>query len=305
MTTTTARRDIYGAITDRIIAQLEQGVRPWVKPWSAMHTDGRITRPLRHNGMPYRGINILLLWIEAVSSGYEAPSWMTYKQAAGIGAQVRKGAHGTMIVYADRFTRTESADNGEQVERAIPFLKSYTVFNVAQINGLPAHYHAAAAPREPLAVNASAEAFFAAVGADIKPHPDKAAYARVPHDFIWMPPREAFHTVEAYYDTLGHEHVHWTAHPQRLDRDLAGRFGTESYAAEELVAEMGAAFLCADLGISAEVRPDHAAYLATWLKLLRDDKRAIVTAAAHAQRALDYLHGLQPGAGPVDLEAQA
>jgi antirestriction protein ArdC len=145
------RADVYTRVTDRILADLEQGVRPWMKPWNADNTAGRITRPLRHNGTPYRGVNVLLLWDEATTRGYASNIWMTYKQAAELNAQVRKGEHGALVVYADRLTRIEAGDNGEDVEREIPFMKGYTVFNMEQIEGLPDHYYAEPEPKgEPL-----------------------------------------------------------------------------------------------------------------------------------------------------------
>ena len=135
-------------MTERIISDLEQGVRPWMKPWSGEHAAGRITRPLRHNGTPYRGMNILLLWGEAMAKGYAAPIWMTYKQAQELGANVRKGEHGSLVVYANTISKTETNEQGEDVEREIPFMKGYTVFNVEQVDGLPAHYYAQ--PENPL-----------------------------------------------------------------------------------------------------------------------------------------------------------
>jgi antirestriction protein ArdC len=133
--------DLYTRVTDRIIADLEQGVRPWLKPWDSRNAKVRITLPVRHNGTPYRGVNILLLWDETVNKGYATPVWMTWKQANQLHARIRKGEHGSLVVYADRFTRTETADNGEDLEREIPFLKGYIVFNVAQIEGLPDQYY--------------------------------------------------------------------------------------------------------------------------------------------------------------------
>jgi hypothetical protein len=141
------KADVYERITSRIVAELEQGVRPWLKPWNAEHAMGRITRPLRSNGMAYQGINVLMLWGESVAKGYAAPMWMTFKQAEELGAHVRKGEHGSLVVYADRIRRTElDAATGEEAEREIPFLKGYTVFNVEQIEGLPAHYYVVAEP---------------------------------------------------------------------------------------------------------------------------------------------------------------
>ncbi len=296
------KTDIYERITAQIVSSLEQGVRPWLKPWNAEHAAGRITRPLRSNGIPYQGINVLMLWSESVAKGYAAPIWMTFKQALELGACVRKGEHGSLVVYASSVTRTEKDEGtGEETESPIRFMKGYTVFNVEQIDGLPAHYHAPAAPRlDPVARIAQAENFFAATGADIRHGGDRACYS-VMHDRVQMPPFEAFRDAESYYATLAHECTHWTRHPSRLAREFGRkRFGDEGYAMEELVAELGAAFVCADLDLTPAVRDDHASYIASWLKVLKDDKRAVFTAASHAQRAADFLHGLQ-----AKLQAQA
>ena len=292
-----ARADVYSSVTSRIIADLEKGVRPWQKPWDAEHPAGCITRPLRHSGVPYRGMNVLLLWGEALVQGYNAPIWMTFKQAAELGGHVRRGEHGSLVVFADRFTKTETDDAGQAIEREIPFMKGYTVFNVEQIEGLPAHYYAKAAPQEPIACIERAEAFFAATGATIRHGGNQAFYAPA-RDLVQMPSRESFKDAESYCATLAHELTHWTSAPSRCDRQLGKRFGDSAYAAEELIAEMGSAFLCADLGITPEVRADHAQYLRQWLGILTDDKRAIFTAAAQAQRAADFLHSLQPKPEP-------
>jgi antirestriction protein ArdC len=143
------RADVYTRVTNRIIADLEKDVRPWFKSWSADHAATRIVRPLRASGQPYKGINVLMLWGEAIASGYACPIWMTYKQASELGAQVRKGEKGALVVYADRIRRTETTDSGEEVERDIPFMKGYTVFNVEQIDGLPPHLSAAPPPPLP------------------------------------------------------------------------------------------------------------------------------------------------------------
>lgn len=290
--------DVYARVTSRIIEDLEKGVRPWLKPWSASNAENRIHRPLRHNGTPYRGINVLLLWGEAIEKGYAAPIWMTYKQAQELGGQVRKGEHGSLVVYADRYTKTESNEQGEEIEREIPFMKGYTVFNVEQIEGLPAQYRVKPEKekREPLPLIEQAEEFFAATGAVFRHGGNRAFYAPAA-DFIQLPPAEAFKDGESYAATKAHELTHWTGHESRLAREFGKRFGDQAYAFEELVAELGAAFLCADLGITPEPREDHAAYLAHWLEVLKQDKRAIFSAAAHAQRAADYLAGLaQPKA---------
>jgi len=292
-TSTQSRADVYSRVTSKIIADLEKGVRPWQRPWNAEQAAGRISRPLRHNGTPYRGVNVLLLWGEAQEKGYSAPIWMTFKQAQQLGATVRKGEHGSLVVFADRFTKTETDQQGQESAREIPFMKGFTVFNVEQIDGLPPNYHAKAQELgEPVARIAQAEAFFATTGARIQHGGNQAFYAPA-RDLVQMPRRESFKDAESYCATLAHELTHWTSHPDRLARELGKRFGDRAYAAEELIAEMGAAFLCADLGITPEVRADHAQYLRQWLGILTDDKRTIFTAAAQAQRAADYLHALQ------------
>lgn len=291
--TTTPRGDIYSRVTDRITQDLSRGVRPWLKPWTAGNTGGRITAPLRHNGTPYRGMNVLLLWGEAMDKGYGSAIWMTYKQAAELGGQVRKGEHGSLVVYADRFTKTEQNEKGEDVEHSIPFMKGYTVFNVEQVDGLPAHYYSKPEPKgEPLRLIAEAETFFEQTGARFQHGGDRAFYAPA-RDCIQLPPADAFKDAESYAATKAHELIHWTGHPSRTAREFSKRFGDTAYAREELVAELGAAFLCAALGITPEPREDHAAYLYHWLQVLKADKRAIFSAAAHAQRAADYLHDLQ------------
>lgn len=294
------RADVYSRITARIVEDLERGVRPWMKPWKAEHAAGRITRPLRHNGKPYSGINILMLWGAAVMEGFLAPIWMTFRQAKDLGAHVRKGEKGSLVVYANSVTRTEENDEGEETEREVHFLKAYTVFNVEQIEDLPAQYRVKPEPRfsEPVERNAAAEAFFAATKADIRYRGGQAFYAER-NDYIQMPPIEAFRDAESFYATLAHEATHWTKHPSRLERSFGRKtYGDEGYAREELVAELGAAFLCADLELTPETREDHAAYMTSWLKVLKDDNRAIFQAAADAQRAVDFLHHLQPERGP-------
>jgi antirestriction protein ArdC len=296
----TVTKDVYTRVTERIIADLEQGIRTWMKPWHAEHAAGKINRPLRHNGTPYRGMNILLLWGEAMDKGYAAPIWMTFKQALELEAHVRKGEHGSLVVFANTVTKTETNDNGEDVEREIPFMKGYTVFNVEQIEGLPQHYYAQ--PENPLPVSErleNADRFLDTTGAAIQ-HGGNSAFYAPGRDVIQMPPFEAFRDKESYYATALHELTHWTRHETRLDRDFGRqRFGDAGYAREELVAELGSAFLCADIGITPEIRADHADYIGNWLLVLKEDKRAIFSAAAHAQRAADFLNGLQPKDAPA------
>lgn len=287
-----ARPDIHVRITQQIITQLEAGVRPWTQPWKAAAS---VSRPLRHDGTPYNGINVILLWGEAAGRGHTRSTWMTFRQALALGAHVRKGERGATVVYANRIVRTEADEAGADVERRVPFLKAYTVFNVDQIEGLPDRY----GEPEFFEINpderiARIDAFFRNSRAEVRHGGGSAYYAPGP-DHVQMPPFECFESADAYYSTLGHEMTHWTRHPTRLDRDFGRqRSGDPGYAREELVAELGAAFLCADLGLALEPREDHAAYIADWLQVLKDDKRFIVSAASHAQKAVDHLHGLQP-----------
>jgi antirestriction protein ArdC len=291
------KSDLYQSVTRLIVQQLEQGVRPWMQPWSSDHAGDRIVRPQRSNGEPYKGINVLMLWAAATTKGYHAPVWMTFKQALDLKAHVRKGEHGSLVVYADRMTRAATdRDTGEETEHSIPFLKSYTVFNVEQIEGLPERFYAK--PEQPKSISGEpidrlthADAFFEATRAHIVHGGSRACYV-LRTDNIHLPCIDFFRDAESYYATLAHEATHWTRHPSRLDRDFGRkRWGDEGYAMEELVAELGAAFLCADLALTPEVREDHAAYIASWITVLKNDTRAIFAAAAHAQRAVDFLHG--------------
>jgi antirestriction protein ArdC len=287
------RRGVHARITARIADRLRAGVRPWRRPWQG----GAPGRPLRSTGEPYRGINTLLLWLTAAERGWASPWWFTFRQALALGACVRKGERGTLVVYASSLTRRETDEAGREVKRTVPFLKGYTVFNAAQIDGLPERFAEPVAEPAPLSERVRrAEAFFAATGAGIRDGGGRAFY-RISEDFIGMPARACFESGEAWAATLAHELVHWTRHPDRLDRDLGRkRWGDAGYAAEELVAELGAAFLCADLGLDAEPREDHAAYVGGWLELLERDVRALFVLSGHAQRAVDFLHALQPAA---------
>ena len=200
------KQDVYARITAKIVAALEDGVRPWVRPWNAEHAGGRSTRPLRHNGQPYTGINILSLWASASVQGFAAPIWMTYRQAVELRAHVRKGEKGSPVVYANSITRTETdTDSGVDVARDIHFLKGYTVFNVEQIEGLPAQYTALASPRLDVSARiARAEYFFGATGATLAHGGTRACY-RPSTDSIVLPPFETFRDAESYYATLAHE----------------------------------------------------------------------------------------------------
>ncbi|MCM2294788.1 zincin-like metallopeptidase domain-containing protein [Allorhizobium sp. BGMRC 0089] len=285
--------DVHASVTESIIRQLEAGTSPWVKPWGSPVS----SRPLRHNGVPYTGINVLLLWSAAMEHGYSANHWMTYKQAEELGGQVRKGEKSSLVVYAGAIEKTEETQAGESVERRIPFMKAYRVFNADQIDGLPEQYRFQ--PVEKLAAETRlchVDAFFEATGADIREGGNQAFYHPV-KDYVQMPDFQTFATPEDYASTLAHEMVHWTSAEKRLARSFEQkRFGDEGYAREELVAEIGAAFLCADLAIENKGRADHAAYIASWITVLKNDKRAIFQAASYAEKAAEFLHSFRQSA---------
>jgi antirestriction protein ArdC len=276
----TAKTDVYKDVTDKIIAALEQGELPWSKPWISAGL------PKRCTGEPYRGTNILMLWDVAERMGYTSQRWMTYKQAQERGGQVRKDEHGTAVVHTSKFLKEEE---GEM--KAIPYLKVYKVFNVEQIDGLPGHWYET--PKGEAKPVAELDAFFAATKATIQ-HGGSVACYIIGEDLIKMPPVESFLETEGYYATLAHEMTHWTRHPSRLNRNLGRKtWGDAGYAMEELVAELGSAFVCAELGLTPEIRTDHAAYIKDWLQVLNNDTHAVFTAASHAQKAVDLLLSYQ------------
>ncbi|MBU8541932.1 ArdC family protein [Falsiroseomonas tokyonensis] len=287
----TERTDLYQTVTDTILAELELGLKPWRRPW---RTTGA-GFPLRHTGQPYRGINTLVLWMAICAHRYTSPYFMTYRQAQELGGQVRRGEKATTVTYSDTIRRVEETPEGEEEERRIWFLKSYAVFNACQIDGLPERFHPASDPAEaaPVPRIEVAERFFANTGADIRPGGQRAFYT--PNlDYIRMPAIADFIYPEAYYATLAHEMGHWTGHPSRLNREtITRRHSEEARAVEEILAELVAAFTCASLGIDHDLRQDSTAYIGSWLRVLASDKRFIFVAAAHAQRACDFLSSLQ------------
>ena len=282
------RPNLYAEVTARIITELEAGRLPWVQPW-----DSKGLGPaLPHNATserPYSGINILLLWGAAIQGGFESQSWLTFRQAIDAGGSVRKGERGTMIVFADRFTPEAEARRARETggeARSIPFLKRFTLFNVAQCDGLPAAMAKVCRPLPERETIPIAESLIAACGADFRIGGAKAYYSPS-DDFIAVPPQPAFRAQIDYYRTALHELGHWTGHHSRLARDLSKAVGTASYAREELCAELTSAFLCASLGIQPTVR--HADYIGSWLQVLKSDNRAIFQAARLASRAADFL----------------
>jgi antirestriction protein ArdC len=279
--------DVYTRITNQIVEAIEQGAADWRMPW---HSTGKASfAPLNAaTQKPYRGVNVLGLWAAAKKHGYPSGYWATYKQWQEMGAQVRKGEKSSLVVFwkfADVESEDEDSPTADEASRRLVLARGYSVFNAAQVDGFVPPEVA----ERPVADRIEcAEEFFASLGATIQ-HGGNRAYYQPSTDSIHMPVFEAFIDPVSYYGTLAHEATHWTGVPPRLNRDLSGRFGNEAYAAEELVAELGAAFLCADLSLSNEPRPDHAAYVSSWLTVLRRDKRAIFTAAAKAQAAADWM----------------
>ena len=287
----------YQSVTDRIVAMLESGTRPWAQPWtSEAPISAPLARPLRVNGQAYTGANVLNLWAAASVRGFASRTWMTFKAAKEMGAHVRKGARAELAFYVGQHVvQNEGAEEGEESERVISFLRAYSVFNADEIDDLPARYlgKAPAVPAPTVVRMSHVDRFVGSTSAAIS-HGGNRAYYMPSMDAVRMPHFEQFRRPEGYYSVLLHELTHWTGHASRCARDLSGRFGNEAYAAEELVAELGAAFLCADLAISAEPREDHASYIASWIKVLRNDNRAIFRAAALAEKAAGFLHGCQP-----------
>jgi antirestriction protein ArdC len=294
------RKDIYARITDEIVAAIEAGPGRWQMPW---HHDGSaVARPINLvSRKRYRGINVLALWVAAMKAGYDTGLWGTYRQFAEAGGQVRKGERSTTVVFWKEFRRDASSepdDNDEDDGRRARFMaRGYAVFNAAQVDGLDM----TKPPELPETDRvASAEAFFDRLGIVIRTEGDQACY-RPREDAVLMPPFARFRAADAFYQTLSHECAHATGARHRLDRKLETRFGSEAYAAEELIAELAASFLMADLGFACGARPESAAYLASWLKVLKADNRAIFTAAAKAQAAADWMHERQPEKGSVGV----
>jgi antirestriction protein ArdC len=292
------RLTLYQEVTDKIVAELEAGRVPWVQPWGR----ARCALGLPKNaatGRRYSGINVLILWGAVIEQGYAAQNWLTFRQALALGGAVRKGEHGTTICYADRFIprkeQARAAETGETPE-AVPFLKRFTVFNVAQCDGLPDTVLGTPEPLPECEAIPHAEALIAATEADFRIGGERAYYD-VGGDFIRVPPQPAFFEQINYYRTCFHELGHWTGHPSRCARDLSGAHGSKAYAREELVAEMASAFMCASLAIRPTVR--HADYLGAWLEVLREDNRAIFRAASLASKAAEFILAREPAAAGV------
>jgi antirestriction protein ArdC len=290
-------RDLYAEVSTRIVAELERGAAPWIKPWSA--TAGQNVPQNAVTNRPYSGCNVILLWL-ARNRGWPTPRFLTFKQAIEASGNVRKGEHGTKVYFVKQL-QIKDSESEEADARLIPMMREYTVFNVDQCENLPDSVKAGRPMRvrNPGTRDALADEFLHSTGADIREGHGEAYY--VPsRDFISMPAFEAFKGADHFYNVAFHELTHWTGHKSRLDRDLKHRFGERAYAAEELVAELGAAFLAAEFSFDGDVR--NAGYIATWIDLLKADKRAFFTACNRAFKAAEYLRELAL-AEPAEIAA--
>ncbi|MCW1429351.1 ArdC family protein [Novosphingobium sp. JCM 18896] len=286
-----ARACLYDEVTSRILAELAEGRLPWVQPWGLAGATGAGLPRNAASRRPYSGINVLILWSAVIAGGYPSQGWLTFRQAQDLGGSVRRGEKGTGVVYADRFTpeseKARALETGGEA-RDVPFLKRFTLFNVAQCDGLPERIEATPAPLPEREIVVAAEEVVAASGIDFRIGGDKAFY-RPSADFVQVPPQPLFFDQINFYRTVFHELTHATGHASRLARPMDDPFGSPGYAREELVAEMGSAFVCAALGIVPTVR--HSDYIGAWFEVLSEDNRAIFRAASQASKAADWLLG--------------
>lgn len=281
-------RDLHQEVTDRIIAELESGTTPWIQPWS--QTPGLNWPCNAITDRPYSGVNVMLLWLTR-NKGWPTPRFLTFKQALEVDGHVRKGEHGTRIYFVKDWTPKDIEAEDDETERHIRFLRHYTVFNVAQCEDLPEKVLRPPASQHGDMRDLTIEEFVTTIGVDMCTGDDRCAYS-LEGDFITLPPFATFKSAVHYYASLFHELIHWTGHPSRLNRDLVGRFSShrQRYAAEELIAELGNAFLCAEFSVGGY--SNHASYIASWIQLLKEDPKAIFTCASRAQAAVDYLRDL-------------
>lgn len=276
------KKDIYQTVTASIIEALESGVKPWICPWKRNGTLSGIPSNFATT-TAYSGMNIMLLWCSAAKQGFNDSRWLTYKQAQALGAQVRKGVRGTTAI----FYKTLEKENEQGELEQIPMLKTFTVFNVEQIDGLTLDSEALITqPVSEFDPLPQVEVLFQRSGAKITERGQQAFFTQVT-DEIYLPERHLFTDAANFYGTGLHELTHWSGGKKRLNREMKGKFGSEDYAFEELIAELGSAFLMADLGVSGDVQ--HESYIASWLKALKNDKRYIFKAASAASKAHRYL----------------
>ncbi|HBY5672356.1 TPA: DUF1738 domain-containing protein [Klebsiella pneumoniae] len=274
------RTDIYQIVTDSIIAALEAGVKPWSCPWQRV--SGMSGLPSNDaTSIAYSGMNIMLLWCSASKQGFSDSRWMTYKQAQAAGGQVRTRERGTTAIF---YTTLEKENAAGEVEH-IPMLKTFTVFNVQQIDGL-ALTTETVSPEATFDPVPQVENLLRKSGANIIEKGQNAFFSPST-DEVWLPERHLFSDAANFYATGLHELIHWSGGKKRLNREMKGKFGSADYAEEELIAELGSAFLMADLGIEGEVQ--HESYIASWLKELKNDKRYIFKAVSAASKAHRYL----------------
>lgn len=303
------RANLYQNITDRIISELEQGRVPWVQPWTSARAGLGMPRN-GATGRAYSGINILTLWDAVISRGFSCHAFLTFRQALTLGGNVRRGEEGTSVVYAHRFVpkteKARAAAENRDAKGSVPFLKQFTVFSVDQCDGLPPSLSEPPPPIPLGLILPQVSRLIEATRADFRIGGAMAFYSPR-HDYVQVPRPDDFHEPINWHRTALHELGHWTGHPDRLDRDQSGRFGSVEYGREELVAEITGAFACAALGIAPTVR--HADYLGSWLDIIREDNRAIVRAASAASMASDMLLGFvgepEPCANENALEAEA
>ena len=289
------RGSLYQEVTDKIIAELEQGRFPWVQPWGSARAGLGLPKNASTQRR-YSGINVLVLWGAIIEKGFQGQNWISFRQALSLGGCVRKGEKGTTVFYADKFipkSEQERAAKSGDDPNAVPFLKRHTVFNVDQCDGLPQTAFAGMEPLPEREIIPRAENLIAATGADFRIGGTRAFYNPT-DDYIQVPPQPSFFNQVDYYRTCFHELGHHSGHKSRLARDHSGRFGSHAYAREELVAEITSAFICAALGITPTVR--HADYLASWLDVLKEDNHAIFRAASQASKAADFILAFETGA---------
>lgn len=293
------RQSLYAAVTNKIVRELEAGRFPWVQPWGK--ANALLGLPQNGStGRRYSGINILILWGAVIEAGFAEQAWVTFRQALALGGGVRKGERGTTVVFANRFVPKNAdggaflggaqlpspAQDGQERDRSIPFLKRFTLFNIEQCDGLPTELYAQAPPVPEGLILPDADALIRATGAKFRIAGDRAFYDPA-NDTVVVPPPQSFFEPINWHRTAFHELAHWTGHASRLAREQSGANGSKAYAREELVAEMAAAFVCASLHITPTVR--HADYLGEWLTILREDSRTIFRTASAASKAADYL----------------
>ena len=295
---TAPRADVYQRVTDEIVNAIESGIGSYQMPWTVRQDKG--FSPISVGSAKlYRGINTLVLWAQSQSKGYGSAFWGTYQQWAQLGGQVRKGEHGSPVVYWGTYEKQTDEGDGDTLRHGL-FAKGYTVFNIEQVDGckLTKRFEPKLSHNERIA---EADSFFGNIGIQIRDGGNRAFYRPDVPEAVYMPGFDQFPDRVDYYSVLAHESTHWTSHASRCDRELGKRFGDDAYAVEELIAELGSAYTMARLELELAPREDHARYIDSWLKVLKADKRAVFTAASKAQQAADFL--MRQSARTVEVAA--